>query len=180
MKLLKTATDEELFLLAKQGQEKAYTAIYNRYASKLYTAAYNLLRDQTICEDLLQELFVNLWLKRQQLEIKNVRSYLFRSMRNQVLMAVRKGKTHLAIEVVQYMAATQKADEDVKLKEINALLNQQMEELPIRCRQIFQMSRTDQLSNKEIANHLNISVKTVENQITLALHRLRLAFKEFF
>jgi len=179
MKLIKTATDEELFLLAKQGQEKAYALIYDRYAAKLYAAAYHLLRDRTVCEDLLQEVFVNIWLKRQQLDVKNVRSYLYQSIRNSVLMALRKGRVHLAIDVAHEMVATQRADEAVGLKEMNNLLHQHIEELPFRCRQIFQLSRKDQLSNKEIAEHLHISVKTVENQITLALQRLRLVFKEF-
>ncbi|GAA4801689.1 RNA polymerase sigma-70 factor [Olivibacter ginsenosidimutans] len=179
MKLLTTATDEELFLLAKQGQEKAYAIIYDRYAAKLYAAAYRLLHDREVCEDLLQELFVHIWLKRQQLDIKNVRSYLYQSIRNSVLMALRKGRTHLAIDLAEDIATTQKADEEIGLKEINSLLHQQIEGLPYRCRQIFHMSRKEQLSNKEIADHLNISVKTVENQITLALQRLKLVFKEF-
>jgi RNA polymerase sigma-70 factor (family 1) len=171
--------DSELLELMKQGDHKAFELIYNRYAARLYCSAYNLLRDKTICEDLVQELFVSLWIKRNHLKINTLKSYLYAAIRNSVLMVVRSGRGHLDLSLAKELAQTYTTDHQVIEKEITSLLNQSIASLPEKCRQIFFLSRKEQLSNKEIASQLNISAKTVENQITIAIRRLRITFGDF-
>lgn len=172
--------DEALFSMMKKGDERAFECIYNRYGAKLYASAYNLLRHQVLCEDLVQELFIDLWNKKHTLTIQSLKPYLYTAMRNKVLMSLRKGRGTLALSAAAEVQSHTQADESIYLTEIADMLREQTNKLPEQCRRIFQLSRQDQFSNKEIAEQLNISVKTVENQISIALHRLRSAFGELF
>ncbi len=166
-------SDEELALRLQAGDKDAFDAIYQRYASALYHSAYHLLRDKTVCDDLLQDLFTHLWLKRQGLHISSLRAYLFRCMRNQVLMHVRSRKIHAHTEHPEMFQLAAETDHSLLEKEIEKKLDASMVQLPDKCREIFYLSRKAQLSNNEIANLLQISPKTVENQLTIALKRIR-------
>ena len=166
--------------MARDGNEKAFECIYDRYSAKLFYSAYRLLQHQVLCEDLVQELFIDLWNKKHTLAIRSLRPYLYMAMRNMVLMSLRKERGTLAISAAAEVQSHNHADGPVNLAEIADMLQEQTARLPEKCRRVFQLSRQGQFSNKEIAEQLNISIKTVENQITIALHRLRVAFKAFF
>lgn len=171
-------TDEQLIELIQKDDQQAFELIYNRYSSKLYFSAWHLLHDTQVCEDLVQELFIHLWIKRHLLKVDTLRSYLYKAMRNKVLMYLRSGKAQLDVEALQKLAMQQDPDSHLLEKEMYRALDQGMEQLPDKCRQIFYLSRKKQLSNKEISGLLNISMKTVENQITIALKRLRISLEE--
>ncbi|HEY8959059.1 RNA polymerase sigma-70 factor [Chitinophaga sp.] len=171
-------TDEQLIELIQKDDQQAFELIYNRYSSKLYFSAWHLLHDTQVCEDLVQELFIHLWIKRHLLKVDTLRSYLYKAMRNKVLMYLRSGKAQLDVEALQKLAMQQGPDSHLLEKEMYRALDQGMEQLPDKCRQIFYLSRKKQLSNKEISGLLNISMKTVENQITIALKRLRISLEE--
>ncbi len=176
---LQSTSDLELIGNLKAGNEKSFEIIYNRYSSKLYSAAYNILRNKEVCEDLVQELFIDLWTKKDRLEILNLKSYLYRSIRNKVLMVLRSGRITLGLEVVEMLIGEYATDDHIIEKEIRESLDRGISALPEKCREIFVLSRKDQLSRKEIASQLNISVKTVENQLTNALKRLRTSLGDF-
>jgi len=129
---------------------------------------------------MVQELFIDLWNKKHILTIHALQPYLYTAMRNKVLMALRHRKVTLDISAAAELQSHARADDSIYLSEIGDLLREQTARLPKQCRRIFQLSRQDQFSNKEIAEQLNLSVSTIENQITIALHRLRGAFKAFF
>jgi len=171
-------TDEQLIELIQKDDQQAFELIYNRYSSKLYFSAWHLLHDTQVCEDLVQELFIHLWIKRHLLKVDTLRSYLYKAMRNKVLMYLRSGKAQLDVEALQKLAMQQGPDSHLLEKEMYRALDQGMEQLPDKCRLIFYLSRKKQLSNKEISGLLNISMKTVENQITIALKRLRISLEE--
>jgi len=171
-------TDEQLIELIQKDDQQAFELIYNRYSSKLYFSAWHLLHDTQVCEDLVQELFIHLWIKRHLLKVDTLRSYLYKAMRNKVLMYLRSGKAQLDVEALQKLAMQQGPDSHLLEKEMYRALDQGIEQLPDKCRQIFYLSRKKQLSNKEISGLLNISMKTVENQITIALKRLRISLEE--
>lgn len=172
--------DETLLTSLLKDDEDAFRQIYKRYAPRLYAAAYNLFRDKPLCEDLIQELFADLWIRRKSLNIKSLKPYLYTAVKNRVLMAMRSGRTMLNDTALEKLIADYATDDRLNAKELNDILNKGINSLPDKCREIFQLSRNEHLSNKEIAERLNISVKTVESQMTIALRKLREQTIEFF
>jgi RNA polymerase sigma-70 factor (ECF subfamily) len=165
--------DAKLLDLLRLDDRKAFEILYHKYSRKIYHAAYNLFRDKDVCEDLVQELFIDLWAKRGQLNITSLEWYLKVAVKNRVLMYIRTQRATLDIDVIEVLAEKYSADSQLMQHDITRVLNTNVAQLPERCRQIFTLSRKDYLSNKEIASRLNISIKTVENQITIALRHLR-------
>ncbi|WP_410222492.1 RNA polymerase sigma-70 factor [Pedobacter sp.] len=172
--------DETLLTSLLEDDEYAFKQIYKRYAPRLYAAAYNLFRDKPLCEDLIQELFADLWIKRKNLNIKSLKPYLYTSAKNRALMAMRSGRTMLSETALEKLIADYATDDRLNIRELNDILNKSIDSLPDKCREIFRLSRNEHLSNKEIAERLNISIKTVENQMTIALRKLREQTVEFF
>lgn len=172
-------TDEQLVDQIKLGDEAAFQHIYHKYVTKLYASAYNLLRDQTACEEIVQELFIELWVKRHQLEIENLNAYLYTATRNRVLMGLRAKKIELDNAALDFLESHYSADGLIMEKQLNQEIDEAIQELPEKCREVFILSRKQQLSNREIAELMNISVKTVENQITKALQKLRGSLKHY-
>lgn len=172
-------SDKELVELLREGSEHSFNAIYNKYASRLYHAAYNLLRNKQVCEDLVQELFVGLWFKRDSLEILDLRPYLYRSIINKSLMVLRDGKVTLDLDVIDMLVDEYATDGRILDKEMQKNIDREISALPEKCREVFILSRKEQLSHKEIASYLNISVKTVENHLTRALKSLRASLGDF-
>ncbi|TCD25559.1 RNA polymerase sigma-70 factor [Pedobacter psychrodurus] len=158
----------------------AFEKIYNRYWSKLYLSAYHILRNKEAAEDIIQEIFVSLWLKRAHTSVDNLNNYLFTSVRFQVFKAIRDGKLRTdLLHDTELLVSPHNAENAFTEKEIAQRLDESIEQLPQKCKEIFILSRKEHLSVKEIADRLNISPKTVENQITIALRRLRTDMGEF-
>jgi RNA polymerase sigma-70 factor (family 1) len=171
--------DSELLNLLRLDDRKAFEILYNKYSRKLYNAAYNLFRDTEVCEDLVQELFIDLWAKRNTLNITSLEWYLKVAVKNRVLMYIRTQKATLDISVIETLTDKYTTDSQLLQHDISRVLNQSVANLPEKCRHIFTLSRMDYLSNKEIAARLNISIKTVENQITIALRYLRTGLTDY-
>lgn len=165
--------DATLLEMLRADDQKAFNILYHKYSSKLYYAAYHLFKDQTVCEDLVQELFIDLWVKRHQLKINSLQWYLKVAIKNRVLMYLRTQRAQLDLSAIDMLADKYGADSQLLRKDIHRALDENVASLPEKCRQIFRLSRTEYMSNKEIAALLKISVKTVENQITIALRHLR-------
>lgn len=166
--------DEKLLELLQGGDRIAFNDIYNRYWSKLYLSAYNILRDRQTSEDIVQEVLVSLWLKRETLAIESLHCYLYGAIRYQVFKAIRAGKSKkYTIAEANAPSVENEAENVLCEQDINNLLEQSVAKLPEKCRQIFLLSRKQHLSTSEIAVQLGIASKTVENQLTIALRRLR-------
>ena len=157
------------------GEENAIEQIYSIYWRPLFIYGYNILKDKAACEDIIQDLFLQLWIKRESLNIKeSLEAYLHAAVRYQIFRYIRNNPAeNRFFENLDERVATTSSESIIDLKEINQLVNSVVNELPEKCRTVFILSREQQLSHKEIANQLHISTKTVENQITIALHRLR-------
>ena len=170
-----TLTDEELIRLLKAGDRSAFDTIFNKYWSRLYVAAYNLLHNREAAEDIVQEVLVQLWIKRDSLEIGHLNAFLYAAVRYKVFDAVRSGKAReqLSRKAEDSPAAANATEEDLAEKELKQLLQQHIASLPEKCREIFILSRNAQLSTREIARLLGVAPKTVENQLTIAIRRLR-------
>ncbi len=172
-------SDGGLWDLVRQNCQEAFEEIYRRYWSKIYFAAYKILKEHEVASDITQEVFTNLWLKRDTAEINNLSSYLYGMVRNMVLKNLRDGKiaqSHL--DRMNHVTFVNQTEETVNLNQLQDIYAASMAALPERCREVFHLSRHENLSVKEIALQMSISPKTVENQITKALKLLRVAFSE--
>lgn len=165
--------DAKLLEMLRLDDRKAFEILYHKYSAKLYYAAYNLFRDKDVCEDLVQELFIDLWTKRSGLNITSLEYYLKIAIKNRVLMYIRTQRATLDVSAIEALAEKYGADSQLLQHDISRVLDDSVAQLPERCRQIFTLSRKEYLSNKEIATRLGISIKTVENQMTIALRYLR-------
>jgi RNA polymerase sigma-70 factor (family 1) len=171
--------DAELLALLRLDDRKAFEMLYNKYSPKIYHVAYNLFRDKAICEDLVQELFIDLWTKRNNLNISSLEWYLKVAIKNRVLMYIRTQKATLDLSAIAMLTEKYATDSKLLQNDISTILENNVERLPEKCRQIFTLSRKEYLSNKEIASRLNISIKTVENQMTIALRYLRAGLTDY-
>lgn len=171
--------DTDLWQLVRLNNFRAFDEVYCRYWSKMYHSAYKVLKNHEASEDIIQEVFANLWVKRKDTAIASLSSYLYGMVRFQVFNYLRDGnlsKAHL--ERVNQISVVEHTEQVVNFNQLQEVYNKSIAALPERCREVFQLSRHENLSTKEIAIRLHISPKTVENQITKALKLLRIALKE--
>jgi RNA polymerase sigma-70 factor (family 1) len=167
--------EKELLYHLSRGDETALLAIYQLHWNRLFTAAFNVLKDRSACEDILQEIFLQVWLKRESLTIKTTLSaYLYAATRYQVFRVIRKTPVSGHVfDNLEERLTSPAADKDLHFKELSNRIDQIVDTLPEQCRLIFRMSREEHLSHKQIAERLGITPKTVENQIAIALKKLR-------
>lgn len=179
---LSQLTDTELLNLVNGNDRDAFRYIYDRYWSKLYLSAYKILRDRQTSEDITQEILVQLWLKRHSQQIVSLNGYLYTAVRFQVFTAIRKGKVRADLyKEIAEICSYESADNNLMIADINRKLEEGLAALPERCREIFLLSRKEHLSAKQIAERLGISVKTVENQLTIAFKNCEIPWvKQWF
>jgi RNA polymerase sigma-70 factor (family 1) len=176
-------TDNNLWNLITKDDQKAFKALFERYWSVVFTTAFNYLKDREACTEIVDDLFLNIWNKRQQLQIESFKAYLTASARYHVYKKLKAIKTSPLELVENYDSLHHKADDNYNIEdkirslELEKRVEIYLRDLPKRCREIFIMSRKEQLSNNEIAEKLKISKRTVENQLTYALKHLRLSLK---
>lgn len=169
--------DEELFNLISQDDPLAFEELYNRYYSILLTNAYKRLRNQDQSEEVVQELFVNLWVKRHKIGTpQNAKAYLLTAIRNQVISSIRKNKTmNLAdnVDLPELPLPSENGTEDyVKYEELKAAYEKSIMQLPEKCRQVYQLHEKG-MNVHEIAEQLLVSPKTVEAHLLKARNTLR-------
>ncbi|WP_285054515.1 RNA polymerase sigma factor [Pedobacter ginsengisoli] len=170
--------DQELIVLLKQGDHAAFTEIFNRYDRLLFIYAYKKLKDKEAAKDIVQDVFIVLWSARQNWEMKgSLVSYLYAAVRNKALNVFRDkaiGDKYLASlgDFINNGAAT--TDHLVREKEISSLIEQEISALPEKMRLVFTLRKHHFMSNKEIAEQLDISEQTVETHMKRALKTLRL------
>ncbi|MCA0957465.1 RNA polymerase sigma-70 factor [Muricauda ruestringensis] len=173
---LQNITDDKLWSLIKEDNQLAFNEVYNRYWKILYSYIHNILNDRGVTEDTLQDIFFNIWHKRKAIEIKSLKNYLFNAARNRAISKIRKDRFSILQEGVienLYLPTQSDIEETLNLNDLKATIEEKTKSLPKRCRDIFYLSRYHDFSIAEIANHFNISHRTVENQIYLALKHLR-------
>jgi RNA polymerase sigma-70 factor (family 1) len=151
--------------------------LYKRHWAELYKFAFFVLRDKDACKDIIQDVFVWIWERKEELQIQCPKSYLRAAVKYKIANYIRAGKIKenffkVAVKF-DYSTSTPGSEEFVELRELNNIIQQAILHLPIKCRKIFMLSRDANLSNREISEQLGISVKTVESQITIAHQRLR-------
>jgi RNA polymerase sigma factor (sigma-70 family) len=179
--LYSTLPDEMLGRLLFTGDEKAYEAIYQRHWRQLFSIATWKTNSQVVAEEMVQELFMKLWENRQKTLIENPEAYLKTALRYSVIGFIRAKLLNTQAELgeASEQAADLRADTGVGLEELSAALENALSLLPEKTRLVFQMSRFEQRSTSEIAQHLGLTDRAVEYHITQSLRLLRFELKDY-
>ena len=169
-------TDSELLERLRRGDTSAFDTIFRTWYGPLVGTAERMLRDRAVAEELVQDVMLELWRRRETLAADgSAQAYLFQATRNRVLNHLR----HLKIEqrsepeIRGDSASTPHADSALAHEELDVAVQKAVQALPDRCREVFELSRVHGLKYAEIAKTLGISVKTVEAQMGKALRTLR-------
>ena len=168
-------TDEALIAGLTAGRPAALDELFRRHYADLCRIANRFVRDEAQAEDIIQELFVSLWEKRATLpELESVGPYLRRSARNRSLNFLRDSKRIPVTDAeVPERTAAPAVVGNLEGAELRARITRAIDQLPERCRLVFTMSKLEDMSHRDIARSLDISTKTVENQMTRAYRYLR-------
>ncbi|WP_374951078.1 RNA polymerase sigma-70 factor [Mucilaginibacter sp.] len=175
--------DDELIGLLQQDKLGAFREIYTRYWKPLFAEAYKRLKNKEMAEEIVQELFTALWHKRASLTIRSTLSgYLFTSVANLVIDQFRKNMVRERYKEsfkLVYSETDNSTENALLVKELEQTIEQEVNTLPDKCRSVFELSRVEHKTNKEIAYELGISEKTVEHHITKALKHIRLGLGHY-
>ncbi|TCC91053.1 RNA polymerase sigma factor [Pedobacter hiemivivus] len=171
-------TDEELILLLKERDKLAFTEIYQRHWHMLYLHTFKILGDEDESKDLVQDTFFSFWEKSGELQIKsNLKGYLFVAVRNRIFSLIRKRKVNpdfvdIVMEELNQLDNT--TIECIDERELIRLIDAEIEQLPGKMRVVFELSRKEFLTNKEIAVRLNMTEEAVKKQIHRSIRTLKL------
>lgn len=166
--------DTELLLRLGNGDRHAFDILYNRYWKQVFNAAYKRLGDREQAQDIAQDVFIQLWTRASKAPIDNLSGYLMVATRNGVFKKMEKEAKYSALpESVHQMESATGADSGVLHQEFLIAFQALIETLPPQQRMIFKMRFEEELNSQQIAEKLEISVKTVRNQLGKALATLR-------
>lgn len=167
-------TDLELWEMMGNDERIAFEALYSRHSKSMFIYAVNVFKKREICEDIIQDVFVDLWSKRKTTQIINIKSYLFQSVKFQIFKQMRNQKVaNEDLARLNIIDISMDISRKVEFNELEAFIRQQVNKLSPKCQQVFVMSRYDNKSNKEIALELGVSEQAVKNQISKALKFIR-------
>jgi RNA polymerase sigma-70 factor (ECF subfamily) len=174
-------TDETLLALLKKDADKAIELLFRQYYSYVCKMVYRVVPQANVAEDLAQDIFFEMWRRKDQLNITSIRAYLRRAALNRTLNYIRDRK--IKWEDDQMLPDLQNTDTPtqqlVEAAELEQFIEQAIDQLPEKCRLVFVLSRFEELSHREIADQLGISEKTVENQISKAIKYIRLVLQPY-
>jgi len=167
--------DEYLLQQITLGNKEAFSELYRKYWTKAYSLAYARLADEDKAKDVVQEVFTNIWVRKEFL-IRNFQAYLSVSIRNQVIKQLTRERhiDYTRMTLPDIPSPYSQADERIKRKEFYASYNQIVAMLPPKRQTIFKLHHHDDLATKTIAAELGLSLKTVQNQLGKAVEQLRL------
>jgi RNA polymerase sigma factor (sigma-70 family) len=175
MASLSGVSDAELLLSMKGGDKAAYNEIYERYWKRLYNETFKRLKDTERVEELVQDVFIDLWLSRERKDIEDLQKYLVVAVRYAVCTNYRRTKSIPNFEVpLEHMLLSDlQADSLVNSKEIKGCIAIWLSMQPDKRAQIFRMRYMEDFSTREISIILGISQKTVQNQLITSFRSLR-------
>lgn len=171
--------DDQQHLLdeVKAGNQQAWEFIVREFHGPLYSFIYNMVRHPENAEELIQDVFVNFWTKREKINITtSLKAYLYRAARNHTLNFIKRRNFEINYQkrVAQEMDTSRNdTEETFNYTQLERKLTEAIEDLPDKCREIFKMSRFADMTYKEIAEAMDVPVRTVHYQIGLALKALR-------
>lgn len=167
-------TDERLIAGIQKSDYHSYNQLFVRYYNRLCSYVFGFIQDETASEDVVQELFIRIWMHRKKISINESPSgYLYRASKNAALNYLRAESNRRSM--LEGMPAPDLHTDQTRIEQVefSAALNECIDQLPDRSRQVFLLSRFDGLKQKEISEQLGISVKTIKNQIWKSLQYLK-------
>jgi RNA polymerase sigma-70 factor (family 1) len=176
-------TDETLLSLVADGDKDAFTLLYRRYWQSLFTTAARALRSKTDAADVVQDIFLSIWNRRDELSVTgSLAAYLQTSVRYKVIKYVEKNivrRDYLSL-LTEMLVSYQPPDAESQLhiKELRSVIQSAVEQMPHKMREVYQLSRHNHLSHKEIAERLKISDETVKKHIQHALQIIKTAISK--
>lgn len=169
--------EKELLDRLSVGDEVAFGILYNQYKGLLYVHAYRKLNNREEAKDVIHSLFLGLWERRAQLDIKeNLSAYLYKAVRYKIIDVIARKKT-AATYVDNFQSFinnyADNTDHLVRQKVLGSIIDKEIDQLPPKMRRVFELSRKENLTHKEIADLLNISEQSVRSHVKNALQILR-------
>lgn len=168
----------------QNGDRGAFRFLIELYYDDLYIFAQSLCRNEDLSKDLVQEVFFSLWENRKNVKTKSVlKGWLYQSLKNKFIDHIRKHKKETVLVETNLAETTEQIAFGENQQELNRkvnLLEKEIELLPKKCHEVFVLSKKEGLSNQEIADYMNISLKTVEGHLTKALKILREKLRDQF
>ena len=170
------ASDQQLLMLIKAHNRMAFNELFFRYWEKLYRLAFNVIKDEGASKDIVQDIFLDVWRKREVHQIGSLLPYLCQSVKFQVARHLKKGRLNQSHdEHLMNLRWANTTEDEINYKELNGRLFVVLDQLPLKCKEVFCLSRFNNLSNKEIAQQMNLSHRTVEWHISNALKHIRIS-----
>nr|WP_319999522.1 RNA polymerase sigma-70 factor [uncultured Draconibacterium sp.] len=170
--------DKQLVSMLKKAEVKAFDILFHKYSQKLYHFSFSLLKNEEDAKEIVQETFLRIWSKRFEIDLgKSFKSYLFTISYHLIIDRLRlrlKDQEYRNFLRDYFKISDFGTSSKIDYEELTQMIDQVIEELPKKRKRIYKLSRKGGMSNNEIAEELGISVKTVENQITLSLRYLKL------
>lgn len=176
-------SDQILLDMLKLDKRQAFDAIYNKYWEGIYLYIAKIIKDEEVAQDLLQEIFVSFWLRCEELEIESLKAYLFTAARYRSLTYIKQNikQNNYEESMTEFFSQHDNSlEENIEAKELANFIDDQLQHLPDKMREIYVLSRKELLSHKEISERLSISDKTVKKQIGNALKFFRLRLSDLY
>jgi RNA polymerase sigma-70 factor (family 1) len=176
MSLKKLHTNQLLLREFKKGNQKAFRKLFDLFWGPMFLNARSIVSNADIAKDIVQNIWVDLWQKREHLEIRNFEPYIFRAVNNGCFKHLRDNKFDtIQLEVITSLHLTSKSNVENQhdLEETQIVIEKSLNQMTPRCQQVFRLSRMEEVSNEEISLRLGISKRSVENQISLALKSIK-------
>lgn len=175
--------DDNTFLMEslKNGEEKAYKFLLNKFHRKLNAYALTLVNDHSMAEDIVQNVFLKTWKSRAKLNPEfSIQSFLYKSVYNEFINSYQQNKAMMILQqkYVETMHQVVETTDESSIERMLAIINKEIQNLPPKCQQVFILSKKEGLTNIEIAEHLDVSIKTVEAQISKAFKILKEKLKD--
>ena len=181
MDKFKAYSDNNLLDLSKDQNVAAFEEIYRRYWKPLYSSCFRRIQSREISEEFVQDVFTSLWINRNMVVITNLSAYLFTAIKYKVINHLARELSRSTYEGKQVMLNKQdnSNEEQVLLDDLKSALDREVEKLPEKRKMIFRLHKDENLSLKQVATHMGISEKTVENQYGKAIKVLKVNLKHF-
>jgi RNA polymerase sigma-70 factor (family 1) len=184
MQKIEQIRDFELISRIKEGDESAFRIVFDLYSSKLFAFSYRFLKEKEPCQEVVQEVFLKLWINRSKLDTQYpIAPYLYTITRRLTLNVLRHVATSQCAMDKMWLnvkKVSNETEEEVFLEDLSRFTEQVLSKMPKQQQLIFRMSRHQELSYDEIAEELNISRNTVKNHLVAALKTLRTQFNKAF
>ncbi len=170
------SNNSDLILYLKKGDLNAYAYLVDTYNHKLCLYANSLMNDVPVSEDIVQNVFIKVWEKRDNLKADlSIKSYLYKSVYNAYINEYKRNQSVTALEKkhIEELDRIIEDKDEYALEKLIGLVKEAIQELPPKCKEIFILSKKEGLSNIEISEYLNISKNTIERQINIAFSKIR-------